>query len=379
MIGLGLLHVVGIADVAVTRTVRRVLKQRIESDDNESVALVVPCHNEVDDIATCLDSLLASDYPVLEILVVDAMSDDGTRETVHAYAQSDNRIRLIDNPTRNNLSAMNRALSETDASRVMLANPRAQYDRDYISTLVRDIDEQHADLAAGALEPDRPVQTIPLAISEVLGHWFGLGNALHRRQSSGAEVKAVAEVAPGLFRREVFDRIGLFNERLTRMQAREFAARLKQAGGKILLDPAVRFTAKPEPSALRYLTWIYLGAFHLFNARRFTLTKLTKTRNLIPLAFVAYQLVLLMTWWLTPVGLAVVATLPLVLYGCLNMAMSFGIAIDRRAPALMPLCSLLFLLTHYSYAAGTVAGIISGGIGGKEWAEPTAKTIVSPS
>jgi len=53
------------------------------------VSIVVPCRNEADYIRPLLDSILANDYPRarLEVLVVDGLSDDGTRAVVADYAR----------------------------------------------------------------------------------------------------------------------------------------------------------------------------------------------------------------------------------------------------------------------------------------------------
>ena len=53
------------------------------------------------------------------------------------------------------------------------------------------------------------------------------------------EPKWVDTVFGGCYRREVFDRVGLFNENLVRGQDMEFNLRLKKAGGKTLLVPDI--------------------------------------------------------------------------------------------------------------------------------------------
>ena len=73
------------------------------------IAVLVPCRNEAAFIGACLDSLTRGDFPKdrLEVLVVDGMSDDGTRAVVAEQTASDETIRLIDNPQRTAPAAMN--------------------------------------------------------------------------------------------------------------------------------------------------------------------------------------------------------------------------------------------------------------------------------
>jgi len=66
------------------------------------VSIIVPCNNEVKFISSCLDSIIANDYPAdrMEVLVVDGMSEDGTREIVEGYAQQHKFIQVLDNSHR---------------------------------------------------------------------------------------------------------------------------------------------------------------------------------------------------------------------------------------------------------------------------------------
>lgn len=79
--------------------------------------------------------------------------------------------------------------------------------------------------------------TVAEAISLILSHPFGVGNTYFRIGSK--EPKYVDTVPFGIYRKEVFDRIGLFNEKLNRTDDIGFNLRLKRAGGKILLAPEI--------------------------------------------------------------------------------------------------------------------------------------------
>jgi len=57
--------------------------------DQPLVSIVIPCRNEARYIGTCLDAILANDYPHdrLEVLVADGMSTDGTRDVLADYTR----------------------------------------------------------------------------------------------------------------------------------------------------------------------------------------------------------------------------------------------------------------------------------------------------
>ena len=85
--------------------------------EHPRVTVVIPVYNEVDHLAMCLDALIAQDYPIsrIEILVVDGVSDDGSRELVGEYAKRSPapEIRLLDNPDRIPATALNKAGSSS--------------------------------------------------------------------------------------------------------------------------------------------------------------------------------------------------------------------------------------------------------------------------
>ncbi len=60
----------------------------------EAVCIVVPACNEADNLAACLDRVLAQDYPHLTVLVIDDRSQDDTVHIAEAYAARDPRVRI---------------------------------------------------------------------------------------------------------------------------------------------------------------------------------------------------------------------------------------------------------------------------------------------
>ena len=68
--------------------------------DSEAVTIIMPIHNEAAFIERSLGAVLAQDYPadLLEVLVVDGISDDGTREIVQRMLDGNPNARMLDNP-----------------------------------------------------------------------------------------------------------------------------------------------------------------------------------------------------------------------------------------------------------------------------------------
>src|SRR5438093_7105727 len=93
------------------------------------------------------------------------------------------------------------------------------------------------------------------AIALALAHPLGIGNARYRLGTN--EQRDVDTVPFGCFRREVFERVGLFDEELVRSQDDEFNFRLLKAGGRVLLVPGAVACYRARRSVLQLARMFY--------------------------------------------------------------------------------------------------------------------------
>lgn len=319
------------------------------------VSIVMPCRNESAFIAKCLDSLIANDYPKdrLEIVVVDGMSTDGTREIVKKYDKD--FIKIIDNPALIKPTALNIGIKETRSDIVMRIDAHTVYEPNYISRLVEGLDRYKADNIGGIRETDLGDSLWAKAFGLAVSHPFANGNA-HWRVGSSV-VRKVDTVFCGCYRREVFERIGYFNEKLIRTQDREFNKRLTDNGGTIILDPSVKCTYFPRKKISEYLKWNFSGAYWLYYARRFTRVKMISWRNIIPPLFIIWNLGLLLVFFFFS-RLTLFFALPILVYWLLALVFSIKVALENKSISLAPVMLFLFGITHYSYGMGNIAGLV---------------------
>lgn len=204
------------------------------------LSVICPIFNEEKYIAGCIESILAQDFPKddLEVIFADGMSNDRTREIVREYSERFPWIRLIDNPDRIVPPALNKAIEASRGDVIMRLDAHCEYPTNYFSALVRALDDLKAD-NVGAVCVTLPTNdsATARAIAAVLSSRFGMGNSSFRVGAS--EVMQVDTVPFGCWRREVFDRIGMFDLDLVRNQDDEFNGRLTKAGGRIFLLPDV--------------------------------------------------------------------------------------------------------------------------------------------
>lgn len=202
------------------------------------LSVICPIYNEVKYIDVCIQSVLLQDYPKeqLEVLFVDGMSRDGTRERVLEYAREYPFIKLIDNPKKIVPVAMNIGIRASKGDVVMRLDAHASYPTNYFGVLVKKLYELNADNVGAACRTDVLNKTPKtLAIREVLSNRFGVGNSTFRL---GVDKVMDVETVPfGCWRRKVFEKYGYYDERLIRNQDIELNKRIIHGGGRICIVP----------------------------------------------------------------------------------------------------------------------------------------------
>ena len=202
------------------------------------ISVICPIYNEEKYIVRCLESILRQDYPMddIEVLLVDGMSSDETRSKIKPYCDKYKFIHVLDNTHRTVPYAMNIGIKAAKGDVIIRLDAHAIYPENYFSKLVRYLNELNAD-NVGAVCKTLPAKDSPKckAIAAALSSAFGMGNSYFR--IGAAQIMQVDTVPFGCYRRNVFDKIGLYDNELIRNQDDELNARLKKHGGKIYLIP----------------------------------------------------------------------------------------------------------------------------------------------
>jgi len=330
--------------------------KNIRDEGNLKVSIIIPCRNEEKHIGKCLNSLLKNNYSkdLIEIIAVDGMSEDNTRDIVKEYNKKYPLIKLFDNSEKITPVAMNIGVKEARGDIVMCVGSHSIYTDSYIEKLVLWMEKSEADCVGGiCITKPGAETTIARAISYVLSHPFGVGNGLFR--IGAKEPKYVDTVPFGAYKREVFNKIGLFNENLIRNQDLEFNLRLKKAGGKILLVPEIvsYYHARADLKEL-FIQNFWNGFWVLYS------TKFTKTpfslRHLIPFFFVLSicgSLILSLIYR----PFIYLFVLVLATYLITNIFFSFKIFFQRGFKYFIPVM-LSFATLHFSYGFGSIGGLI---------------------
>ncbi len=320
------------------------------------VSIVLPIYKEEKFIEQCILSILDQDYPQdhMEVLFVDGMSPDRTREIIQAYTSSHPNFHLLDNPQKTVPFAMNKGITASSGEVIIRLDGHCVYPVNYVSVLVKYLYDLDADNVGGVwhtLPANDSAECHAIAISS--SHPFGVGASEHKIGSK--EIKQTDTVPFGCFKRKVFDKIGLFDEDLIRNQDDEFNARIIKNGGKIYIIPEIEinYTSRDNMRKMRQMYYQY-GLFKpLVNKK---LGAPATVRQFFPglfvIGLVLGMILSLVCRWIAYCYIGILA-----LYLLTGIYIGIVQAKRHRKPALIWYMPYTFFNIHISYGTGYLVGL----------------------
>jgi len=332
------------------------------------VSIIIPARNEEKFIKRCVESFLNCDYPgeLIEVIVVDGMSEDRTREIVTEISERDDRVLLVDNERKITPVAMNLGIKASKGDYIFFSGAHSEMPSDYVSKCIKHAIESGADNVGGVVKTEpRFKSAVGIAISKVLSSPLGVGGAKFR---TGVSKPTEVDTVPfGCYKREVFDRIGYFNEKLVRNQDIEFNLRLKRAGGKIILFPDIEFTYFARSTYKDLWRNSFWNGFWVIAGAKYAALPFSK-RHLVPLAFVLFLLIGLLISLLASCFSFIYISL-LTIYLVVVILFSFAHAMQAKKKHVFFAAIVSYPVLHISYGVGSLLGFLSFIFGGKKLCE----------
>ena len=331
-------------------------------DDPESgrwaphVSMILPVRNEANHIEACLGRLLEQDYPrhLSEILVVDGCSDDDTADVVRRIQERHPEVslRLLRNPLHTVPPALNLGIRAATGDVVIRVDGHTVPHVDYVSRCVAALAESGAANVGGVIEP-RGATSFGRAVALATQHPLGAGDARYRIGGAAGDVDTVPF---GAFRRDIFERVGLFDESMVRNQDYEFNVRIRDAGERIYLDPMIRATYSPRDTVKDlWSQYFQYGWWRVETWKRHPDS--LRWRQAVPaIAASFFVLLTLIAPW-SPIATALLGVATAVYLAAVSL-ISWRIA---RLSASVGRVVLAFVTIHFAYGFGFLANVISGG------------------
>jgi glycosyltransferase involved in cell wall biosynthesis len=320
-------------------------------------SIIVPCYNERRTVHLLLDALYAQTYPraAMEVLIADGGSTDGTPEAIQAWQHQhpDLAIRIVDNPARVIPAALNAAINASQGDVIVRLDAHSKPNPDYVQRAVTAVLEGRGQNVGGVwdIQPSSD-DWIARSIAAAAGHPIGVGDARYRYSDQPGYVDTVPF---GAFKRELLAQVGMFDETLLTNEDYEFNTRIRQAGGKIWLDPQIRsvYYARQDLGALARQYWRY-GYWKVHMLRRYPGT--IRWRQALPPLFVAGLIVLILLSLLFRPARIALAVIVLV-YALVLILTGAQLAAKHKDLALWLGVPLAIACMHFAWGTGFLWGV----------------------
>jgi len=325
---------------------------------NIEVSVIIPCYNEESTITLLLDAIREQTYPAshLEVVIADALSTDKTRIKINQYIQKylDLKVKVVDNPKRTIPAAVNLAVNAAQGEFIVRLDAHSIPNTKYIELCIQAIKNDIAECVGGVWDIIPSGQSwIARSIASAAANPMGVGDA-HYRFTNKADY--VDTVPFGAFRKELFNKIGGFNENLLTNEDYEFFTRIRKNQGRIWLDPAIRCTyfARKDLNALAQQYWRYgFWKYHMLVNYPETL----RWRQALPPLFVLAVIILLLSSMLFKISLWILLGL-LGIYLIALIGSSIKSSLRKNDPVLIFGMPLAMACMHFSWGSGFLYSII---------------------
>ena len=325
------------------------------------VSVIVPCYNEQSTIRLLLEALCAQTFPrdEMEVIIADGMSQDGTRDEIAAFQKDFPQlaVRVVDNLLRIIPAGLNRAIEAARGDLIVRLDGHAKPYPDYVERCVRAHEAGLGDNIGGVweIQPGAPTW-IARSIAVAASHPIGVGDAMYRLAASASEVDTVPF---GSFRRTLVERIGGYNELLLTNEDYEFNTRIRQANGRVWLDPSIRsvYFARSTIKELVRQYWRY-GYWKWRMLRNFPGT--VRWRQALPPLFVLSLIgLLLVSLFFSPA--LWLLFVELILYFSVLFLAGLYSAIKQRKLFLLPGLPVAIAAMHVSWGSGFLWSMLTSG------------------
>jgi glycosyltransferase involved in cell wall biosynthesis len=316
------------------------------------VSIIVPCYNEEATIRHLLDAVLAQSYPrgQMELVISDGLSTDRTRAVIAEFQKvhADLSVRVVDNSARTIPSGLNQAIRESGGEIIVRLDAHSMPISEYVERCVSALEAGKGENVGGVWDIRAGADTwIAESISLAAAHPLGVGDAMYRLN---AKAGAVDTVPFGSFRRSLIERIGAFDETLLSNEDYEFNTRVRESGGTVWLDPAIRsvYFSRSTLKKLAVQYWRY-GFWKLKMLRRYPHT--LRWRQALPPVFVFILFVLIVLSLFVGLARYILAAQVLFYFIALGSA-GLKLAIEKGKGFILIGLPLAIMTMHIFWGAG---------------------------
>lgn len=323
---------------------------------NTLVSFIIIAYNAGDKIKLLFENLKAQTYAHnnIEIILVDSNSTDLTKKIMMEFENSVNdfrEIKVLDNNKKVLPSGWNIALKEAKGEVILRVDAHATIPNDFIEKNVYYINNGEKIVGGqriSIIDENSKWQKVLLSAEKSI---FGSGIAAYRRSKDEKYVKTLAHAA---YSKEVFDKVGYYNEELFRTEDNEMHYRMRKAGYKFYFNSEIVSYHHARNSFLKMSKQKFLNGYWI-GLTMGVCPKCFSIYHLVPLLFV---LSLILTLVLFGFNIKIPFLALISIYFIVNLIISFFEIIKNKFIIQMFLLPILLFLLHICYGIGTLIGLL---------------------
>ena len=322
-----------------------------------TISFIVVAYNAEGCLGDLLGDLLRQTRPPDRIaaLLVDSASSDGTAALMRDFAaRAPFDVKVLSNPKRWLASGINVALAAATGEAIVRLDAHARIPEDFLARSVQAL-ERGENIVGGRVEGAQPLTPWEAVMRALDTSRFCGGAAPFR---NAGQARYVDTLAYALYRREVYDRVGLYDERLRRTEDNDMHYRMRRAGYRFYYSPDIVSTHAARATLRGQLRQKWGNGYWIGRTMRIQ-PRCFAPRHLVPALFV---LALAACLLLLPVTGAPLLLL-LLAYALCDILFAAQGALRERLGRGLCLIALPFLfpVVHLVYGAGTIVGLLSPG------------------
>jgi glycosyltransferase involved in cell wall biosynthesis len=322
------------------------------------ISVIIPCRNEEAFIEKCITSVQKFQIPVnseIEIFIIDGRSEDNTQSIVKKLMLSDNRIQLLCNDKKYQVSALNIGIEYSKGEYILRLDAHAIYPENYLLLNFETIIKTNADNVGGIIITRPGSDNYGARVVQALTtHKFGVGNSGFRIGSSEGEVDTVPY---GFFKKTLINKVGFYNEHLVSGEDYEFNCRIRKSGGKVWLNPFIQVEYFNQPSLWGFYKKQFSREGH-YNAYMWYVAPYTFAyRHSIPGVFVLGLIIgAILSFFISCILYIYIVVL--LLYGFIAIYSAVQQALRYKTPSFAISLPFCFFGFHLLYGLGILFGIL---------------------
>jgi len=324
------------------------------SSQTPQVSVLIPCRNEAKHIEHCLTNICGFAPPPggFEVIVIDGMSSDGTRDILSRLQKRYPDMIVLDNLQLTVPYGMNMGIQHAKGEYIVRADVRCIHPRSYLCDLIELSERTGADNVGGVLVPIPGETYVQKSIALAYKSRIAMGGALRDR---GDFVGETDTVYGGCFKRQRLLEIGMYDEEMVRNQDDELSFRLRERGGKIIQDGRIKVQYWP-----RRFYWQLFKQFLQYGYWKIPVIKKhpqqASPRHFLPAGFIlglAFLAVASFVDWRSLLGLGIYSGSYLFSIGLESSRLS-----RKESLGLWPGVLVSIFLIHISFGIGFLVSLI---------------------